>query len=195
MNHKSLKPTAFGQQLKEGNTWKTWAICQPVTINHRYSLVSSLILEELPVVIQIRVRNMAPTCRFINAPSLVSPDLSFNEISILVFCCAFRGDWILWCQESQSLWSTGVSTLQELTSLTSWLFTNFRTQFPQEKFLSYGRIFTLHYYFLLMCILFSSFRNCLCQIFGFLLVFSLFYLQLIRKPSIFKFSCFLELNC
>ena len=41
------------------------------------------------------------TCRFINAPSLVSPDLSFNEISILVFCCAFRGDWILWCQESR----------------------------------------------------------------------------------------------
>jgi hypothetical protein len=27
-------------------------------------------------------------------------------------------------------------------------------QFPIEKFLSYGRIFTLHYYFLLMCILF-----------------------------------------
>merc|ERR1712178_527980 len=29
-------------------------------------------------------------------------------------------------------------------------------QFPQEKFLSYGRILTLHYYFLLMCILFST---------------------------------------
>ena len=29
-------------------------------------------------------------------------------------------------------------------------------QFPQEKFLSYGRILTLHYYFLLMCILFSK---------------------------------------
>merc|ERR1711881_700031 len=28
-------------------------------------------------------------------------------------------------------------------------------QFPQEKFLSHGRILTLHYYFLLMCILFS----------------------------------------
>mmetsp|Transcript_12089 Transcript_12089/g.24443 ORF Transcript_12089/g.24443 Transcript_12089/m.24443 type:complete len:196 (+) Transcript_12089:102-689(+) len=28
-------------------------------------------------------------------------------------------------------------------------------QFPQEKFLSYGRILTLHYYLLLMCILFS----------------------------------------
>merc|ERR1711979_115008 len=28
-------------------------------------------------------------------------------------------------------------------------------QFPQEKFLSYGRILTLHYYFLLMCILLS----------------------------------------
>merc|ERR1712036_74438 len=30
-------------------------------------------------------------------------------------------------------------------------------QFPQEKFLSYGRILTLYYYFLLMCILFSNF--------------------------------------
>merc|ERR1712151_506582 len=29
-------------------------------------------------------------------------------------------------------------------------------QFPQEKFLSYGRILTLDYYFLLMCILFSK---------------------------------------
>merc|ERR1712037_635700 len=29
------------------------------------------------------------------------------------------------------------------------------SQFPQEKFLSYGRILTLYYYFLLMCILFS----------------------------------------
>merc|ERR1739848_172329 len=28
-------------------------------------------------------------------------------------------------------------------------------QFPQEKFLSYARILTLYYYFLLMCILFS----------------------------------------
>ena len=28
-------------------------------------------------------------------------------------------------------------------------------QFPQEKFLSYGRILTLDYYFLLMCILFA----------------------------------------
>merc|ERR1712043_107934 len=28
-------------------------------------------------------------------------------------------------------------------------------QFPQEKFLSYARILTLDYYFLLMCILFS----------------------------------------
>ena len=39
-------------------------------------------------------------------------------------------------------------------------------QFPQVKFLSYGRILTLHYYFLLMCFLFSL---------GFL-VFHLLYL-------------------
>merc|ERR1712228_635717 len=30
------------------------------------------------------------------------------------------------------------------------------SQFPQEKFLSYGRILTLYYYFLLMCILFPK---------------------------------------
>merc|ERR1712079_948283 len=30
------------------------------------------------------------------------------------------------------------------------------TQFPQEKFLSYARILTLYYYFLLMCILFPK---------------------------------------
>ena len=34
-------------------------------------------------------------------------------------------------------------------------------QFPQEKFLSYGRILTLHYYFLLMCILLSYSFNLL----------------------------------
>jgi ubiquinol-cytochrome c reductase cytochrome b subunit len=32
-------------------------------------------------------------------------------------------------------------------------------QFPQDNFLSYGRILTLHYYFLLICILFTSNRN------------------------------------
>ena len=32
-------------------------------------------------------------------------------------------------------------------------------QFPQEKFLSYGRILTLDFYFLIMCILFSINKN------------------------------------
>jgi ubiquinol-cytochrome c reductase cytochrome b subunit len=32
-------------------------------------------------------------------------------------------------------------------------------QFPQDNFLSYGRILTLHYYFLLICILFTSNRK------------------------------------
>merc|ERR1711924_257942 len=35
-------------------------------------------------------------------------------------------------------------------------------QLPQEKFLSYGRILTLDYYFLLMCILFSTTSLSLC---------------------------------
>ena len=32
-------------------------------------------------------------------------------------------------------------------------------QFPLEKFLSYARVLTLHYYFLLMCILLSFLQN------------------------------------
>jgi hypothetical protein len=32
-------------------------------------------------------------------------------------------------------------------------------QFPQDNFLSYGRILTLHYYFLLICILFTLFLS------------------------------------
>ena len=45
-------------------------------------------------------------------------------------------------------------------------------QFPQEKFLSYGRILTLYYYFLLMCILFS-FLFCTVMDFFFMLLWVL----------------------
>jgi len=46
------------------------------------------------------------------------------------------------------------------------------SQFPQEKFLSYGRILTLYYYFLLMCILFS-FLFCTVMDFFFMLLWVL----------------------
>jgi hypothetical protein len=39
--------------------------------------------------------------------------------------------------------------------LTSLSFLWIGAQFPQEKFLSYARILTFYYYFLLLCILFS----------------------------------------
>jgi len=48
-------------------------------------------------------------------------------------------------------------------------------QFPQEKFLSYGRILTLDYYFLLMCILFH-YNNSLHSYFLYLF-FLLLHLQ------------------
>merc|ERR1712194_936185 len=55
------------------------------------------------------------------------------------------------------------SNIEEVLSLSFFfnLFLSFLwigAQFPQEKFLSYGRILTLDYYFLLMCILFHSFH-------------------------------------
>ena len=49
--------------------------------------------------------------------------------------------------------NNGFSLSSFFLSLLSFLWIG--AQFPQEKFLSYGRILTLHYYFLLMCILFS----------------------------------------
>merc|ERR1712004_721648 len=53
--------------------------------------------------------------------------------------------------------NNGFSISSFFLSLLSFLWIG--AQFPQEKFLSYGRILTLHYYFLLMCILFSSKRK------------------------------------
>ena len=50
-------------------------------------------------------------------------------------------------------YNNGFSLSSFFLSLISFLWIG--AQFPQEKFLSYGRILTLHYYFLLMCILFS----------------------------------------
>ena len=51
-------------------------------------------------------------------------------------------------------YNNGFSISSFFFSLLSFLWIG--AQFPQEKFLSYGRILTLDYYFLLMCILFSS---------------------------------------
>ena len=51
-------------------------------------------------------------------------------------------------------YNNGFSISSFFLSLLSFLWIG--AQFPQEKFLSYGRILTLHYYFLLMCILLSS---------------------------------------
>ena len=50
-------------------------------------------------------------------------------------------------------YNNGFSLSSFFLSLISFLWIG--AQFPQEKFLSYGRILTLHYYFLLMCILLS----------------------------------------
>merc|ERR1712127_1042663 len=50
-------------------------------------------------------------------------------------------------------YNNGFSISSFFLSLLSFLWIG--AQFPQEKFLSYGRILTLDYYFLLMCILLS----------------------------------------
>merc|ERR1711879_766682 len=52
-------------------------------------------------------------------------------------------------------------------------------QFPQVKFLSYGRILTLHYYFLLMCILFSLIFLSFISFFSFISVYWFMNLEII----------------
>ena len=51
-------------------------------------------------------------------------------------------------------YNNGFSISSFFLSLLSFLWIG--AQFPQEKFLSYGRILTCYYYFILMCILVSS---------------------------------------
>merc|ERR1711933_324654 len=79
------------------------------------------------------------------------------------------------------LFFNGFSLSSFFLSLLSFLWIG--AQFPQEKFLSYGRILTLHYYFLLMCILFSLI---------FLSFISFFYLFLVLIFLAFPFFIFLS---
>ena len=65
-------------------------------------------------------------------------------------------------------YNNGFSISSFFLSLSSFLWIG--AQFPQEKFLSYGRILTLDFYFLLMCILFL-----LLFLFFFFISFLLFY--------------------
>merc|ERR1712174_32997 len=78
-------------------------------------------------------------------------------------------------------YNNGFSISSFFFSLLSFLWIG--AQFPQEKFLSYGRILTLHYYFLLMCILFSLI---------FLSFISFFYLFLVLIFLAFPFFIFLS---
>ena len=62
-------------------------------------------------------------------------------------------------------------------------------QFPQEKFLSYARILTLDYYFLLMCILFSiKYIYNFLRIFGLRLDYNSLWSRVSRFFSFLEFS-------
>ena len=78
------------------------------------------------------------------------PDFSFLLLFTLLFQIL-----IPWKQKIRLMdYNNGFSISSFFLSLVSFLWIG--AQFPQEKFLSYGRILTLDFYFLLMCILFSS---------------------------------------
>ena len=81
----------------------------------------------------------------IEVNKIMNPAFLFGEIRNLTTFCLLP------------LVNNGFSLSSFFLSLLSFLWIG--AQFPQEKFLSYGRILTLHYYFLLMCILFSNFYS------------------------------------
>ena len=85
------------------------------------------------------------TLSFINLRTLDSTDVSLDNIMKMKE--KFRPS----CRFTKR--NNGFSLSSFFLSLLSFLWIG--AQFPQEKFLSYGRILTLHYYFLLLCILFS----------------------------------------
>merc|ERR1712117_885735 len=72
---------------------------------------------------------------------------SFRDLFSLFFFGEFRNLTAL-CLLNNNSFSLSFFFLSSLSFL--WI----GAQFPQEKFLSYARILTLHHYFLLMCILF-----------------------------------------
>ena len=74
-------------------------------------------------------------------------------------------------------YNNGFSLSSFFLSLLSFLWIG--AQFPQEKFLSYGRILTLHYYFLLMCILFSFFIFIIWVLFLFFILYLYCYKRLL----------------
>merc|ERR1712013_24115 len=67
--------------------------------------------------------------------------------SIYGLCLTF------WTNEFLGSYSNNGFSISSLF-LSLFVFLWIGAQFPQEKFLSYGRILTLDFYFLLMCILF-----------------------------------------
>merc|ERR1712117_444125 len=79
--------------------------------------------------------------------------MSFPELFSIHFLKSFYGPFILsiigqytLCLLNNNSFSLSFFFLSSLSFL--WI----GAQFPQEKFLSYARILTLYYYFLLMCI-------------------------------------------
>merc|ERR1712127_490578 len=78
---------------------------------------------------------------------------NFLFLELLKYRKANSGFIILLTSTRLMDYNNGFSISSFFLSLLSFLWIG--AQFPQEKFLSYGRILTLHYYFLLMCILLS----------------------------------------
>merc|ERR1712183_50812 len=104
--------------------------------------------------------------------------MGLTSIFILFFCGEIRN---LTTFTRLMDCNNGFSLSPFFLSLHSFLWIG--SQFPQEKFLSYGRILTLYYYFLLMCILFSQ------DYYYIILIKAVFFkINLFKRSSIVDFK-------
>merc|ERR1712193_262 len=92
-------------------------------------------------------------CQYAMLKAIPNKNAGFIVLLTSIFALFFFGEirnLTTFCLLNNNSFSLSFFFLVVLTFL--WI----GAQFPQEKFLSYARILTLYYYFLLMCILFSK---------------------------------------
>merc|ERR1712193_138994 len=92
-------------------------------------------------------------CQYAMLKAVSNKNAGFIVLLTSIFALFFFGEirnLTTFCLLNNNSFSLSFFFLVVLTFL--WI----GAQFPQEKFLSYARILTLYYYFLLMCILFSK---------------------------------------
>ena len=133
-----------------------WVLCH-VTFNEEFLTVGSLTDNALEVSGLLTPLHIVPEwyflCQYAMLKAVPNKNAGFIILLTSIFTFFFFGEIRLIGAFTRLMDYNNSFSFSFLFSIfLSFLWIG--AQFPQEKFLSYGRILTLHYYFLIMCILF-----------------------------------------